>query len=338
MKIKLLTSAIKGKEREKILKELKNGKIDFLVGTHAILEDTVDFKNLQFCVIDEQHRFGVNQREKLIKKGSPHILQMTATPIPRTLAMIAFGDQNLSVLTETPPGRKKIITKVVSPSDRKEIEKFVSIEIEKGRQVFVICPLVQESKKLEVTSVQEEFSKLKKIFPKFKIEVLHGKMLSNEKNEIMERFKKNDFDILVSTSVVEVGVDVPNATIILIEGAERFGLAQLHQFRGRVGRNKLQSYCFLFPTKNITPRLYAMEKENCGFKLAEIDLKIRGSGEIFGTQQSGFSDFKMINFSDGRIIAASQKSAEKFFEKNSDLKKFPEILKKIEKMENATQI
>jgi ATP-dependent DNA helicase RecG len=315
--VELLTGSIKGKKREEILEKTRKGKIDILVGTHALIEDSVIFHQLGFVVIDEQHRFGVNQREKLIEKGAPHVLQMTATPIPRTLAIVAFGDQDLSVLTELPPGRKQIITKAVPPSNRQKVEYFIESEVQKGRQVFIICPLVEESEKLEVKSATEEFVRLEQVFPKLKLALLHGRMKPKEKDEIMNDFKEKKYDILVSTAVVEVGVDVPNATIMCIEGAERFGLAQLHQFRGRVGRGAHQSYCFLFPTENPTQRLKAMENEHCGFRLAEIDLELRGSGQIYGLRQSGMPDMSIAGYSDPRIVVQARQHAEEFLEKNN---------------------
>jgi ATP-dependent DNA helicase RecG len=336
IKTELLTGGVKGKKREKILEDVRKGKVDVLVGTHALLEESVVFHHLGLVVIDEQHRFGVGQRERLIQKGCPHVLQMTATPIPRTLAIVAFGDQDLSVLTELPPGRKPIHTKVVPPSSRSQVERFIESEVEKGRQGFVICPLVEESEKIEVKAATEEFIRLEKVFPKLRLALLHGRMKSKEKEEIMRDFSAKKYDLLVSTAVVEVGVDVPNATMILIEGAERFGLAQLHQFRGRVGRGEHKSYCFLFPTEHVTDRLKAMEKEDCGFKLAEIDLQMRGPGHIFGVRQSGLPDMKMADISDPRLVVLARQNAEEFLENNS-IDDFPEIQEKAENMERVSE-
>lgn len=319
-KIEFLSGSVKGKKRQKILENLKregSEKIDLLIGTHAILEDPVIFKNLGFVVIDEQHRFGVMQREKLLQKGNPHFLQMSATPIPRTLAIVAFGDQDISVLNELPPGRKPITTKVVTQSARRTIELFIDDQIEKGRQAFVICPLVEESEHFdEVKSATEEFLRLEEhIFPHRKIQLLHGRMKPAEKDEIMNDFKNKKFDILVSTSVVEVGVDVPNSTIMMIEGAERFGLSQLHQFRGRVGRGAHQSYCFLATSNDkANARLSAMENTQNGFELAEIDMNLRGSGEVFGVKQSGLPDLRMANLMDGRLVVDARKEAEQFLD------------------------
>jgi ATP-dependent DNA helicase RecG len=332
-RVGLLTGSIKGKPREILFDHLRKGKIHLLVGTHAILEDSVVFHHLGLAIIDEQHRFGVRQREELIAKGNPHFLQMTATPIPRTLAIVAYGDQDLSVLTELPPGRKPIHTKVVPPSERTTVEHFIDLEIEKGRQVFVICPLIEESETLEVKAATEEFVRLEEhIFPKRRLALLHGRMKGQEKESIMAQFKNRDFDILVSTSVVEVGVDIPNATIMLIEGAERFGLSQLHQFRGRVGRGEYASYCFLFPSTANTNRLRAMEKTQNGFELAEIDLRLRGPGAVYGIRQSGLPDMKIANLTDGRIVVAARNAAEKFLT-DYKLEDFSEISQEVQRRE-----
>lgn len=313
--VSYLTGSVTGKKREKILFDLQSGDTDILIGTHAILEDWVQFHDLGLVIVDEQHRFGVLQRERLIQKGNPHFLQMSATPIPRSLAIVAFGDQDLSVLNELPPGRKPIETKVVPVQDRTTVDRFIDDQIEKGRQVFVICPLVEESEHFdELKSATEEYSRLSEhIFPNRKIALLHGKMKPKEKDEIMNNFKDHQYDILVSTSVVEVGVDVPNATIMLIEGAERFGLSQLHQFRGRVGRGDHKSYCFLCPTKpSENARLSAMEKTQNGFELAEIDMRLRGAGEVFGVRQSGIPDLRMATMMDGRLVVDAKEKAEQF--------------------------
>ncbi len=337
IRVELLTGSIKGKPREEILTATRQGKVHILVGTHALLEENVIFHRLGFVVIDEQHRFGVNQRERLIEKGAPHVLQMTATPIPRTLAIVAFGDQDLSVLLEMPPGRKEIITKVVPPSGRQQIERFIESEVAKGRQAFVICPLVEESEKLEVKAATDEFSRLETVFPKLKLGLVHGRMKPKEKDKMMRRFQEKEIDVLVSTAVVEVGVDIPNATIMLIEGAERFGLAQLHQFRGRVGRGGNQSYCFLFPTERVTDRLKAMENESCGFRLAEVDLHLRGPGQMYGLRQSGIPDLRLGDIFDPRTVSAARKAAEEFLEQE-DITKFPLLAKELQKFEDGANV
>lgn len=315
--VALLTGSVPQAEAEAIRRSLGSGLTDVVIGTHALIEDTVQFKDLKLAIVDEQHRFGVNQRARLKEKGSPHFLSMTATPIPRTLALTAYGDHDLSVLLEKPGQRKVIKTKVVPPKERKTVELFIDHQIQAGRQVFVICPLIQESKEdsmLDVRNVELEEKRLKEEFPRRRIEKLHGRMSGEEKNEVMRRFKEKEFDILVSTSVIEVGIDVPNSTIIVIEGSERFGLSQLHQFRGRVGRSDEQSYCFLFttsPEQARSERIKAMEDHDSGFMLAEIDLKLRGPGELFGTRQSGIPELSFGSLLNVDLVLRARRAAEK---------------------------
>lgn len=313
--IELLIGSKKKLEKDEIAKRLKTGDINLVVGTHALIQENISFKKLFFVVVDEQHRFGVMQRQKLASFGYPHILHMTATPIPRTLALTLYGDQDISIINQMPAGRKPIYTKVIRLNQRDDIYRFVVSEIQKGRQAYVICPLIEESEKLVVKSAEEEFKRLKEnVFQNISIDLIHGKKKTNEKDEIMKRFYNNEISILVSTSVIEVGIDVKNASIMIIESAERFGLAQLHQFRGRIGRGKHKSYCFLFQTdedKNINERLKAMEKYIDGFYLAEIDMKMRGFGEIYGTMQSGYSDLEFISELDIKDIIKVKKYIEK---------------------------
>ena len=315
--VALLTGSVPQSEAEDIRRRLASGQIDVVIGTHALIEDTVQFKDLRLAIVDEQHRFGVVQRQRLKEKGNPHFLAMTATPIPRTLALTAYGDHDLSVLLEKPGQRKKIITKVVPPSERRTIELFIDHQIGEGRQAYVICPLITESKvdeMAEIRNVETEELRLRKEFPNRRITKLHGKMTSEEKNAVMADFKEGLFDILVSTSVIEVGIDVPNSTIIVIEGAERFGLSQLHQFRGRVGRSDIQSYCYLLTTsvsQAHSERLKAMEQHDSGFLLAEIDLKIRGPGELFGLRQSGIPDTKFGGLLNVDLVVRARKAAAK---------------------------
>jgi ATP-dependent DNA helicase RecG len=313
--IALLTGSTPRSEADAIKRSLASGLVDIVIGTHALIEDTVRFKDLRLVIVDEQHRFGVTQRARLREKGSPHFLSMTATPIPRTLALTAYGDHDLSVLLEKPGRRQPIQTKVVAPKDRRTVELFIDHEIARGRQSFVICPLITESDELaEVRNVEQETIRLRKEFPRRKIAMLHGKLMPQEKQEIMRAFREKQFDILVSTSVIEVGIDVPNATIILIEGAERFGLAQLHQLRGRVGRGDEKSHCFLFTSKQDqadSPRLKAMEQYDSGFMLAEMDLRLRGPGEIFGTRQSGIPDSFLRATMKPELIARARRAAER---------------------------
>ncbi|MFA5318327.1 MAG: helicase-related protein, partial [Patescibacteria group bacterium] len=283
-------------------------------------------RNLALAIIDEQHRFGVEQRRALRKKSGddktvPHLLAMTATPIPRSLAQAIYGDLDLSIINEMPKGRKKIQTFVVPENKRQSGYEFIKKQIKEGRQSFVVCPLVSPSDKLGVKSVEEEYQKLNEIiFKDLEIAYLHGRMKAKEKDEIMQKFLNNEKKILVTTSVIEVGVDAPNATIMMIEGAERFGLAQLHQFRGRVGRSDHQSYCLLFPTdeKQARERLATFAKNHDGFKLAEEDLKMRGPGEVYGTAQKGFPEFKIADLNDYILIKETKEAAEQVIKNGID--------------------
>lgn len=316
--VALLTGSTPKAQAAQVRDRIESGGFDLVIGTHALIEDTVKFKNLMLVIVDEQHRFGVAQRKRLREKGNPHFLSMTATPIPRTLALTAHGHHDLSVLLEKPGNRKPIDTKVVSPTERKTVELFIDHQIEEGRQVFVICPLISESTNedmLEMKNVEAEFKRLQESFSHRKIASLHGRMTSQEKERIMREFKDKQYDILVSTSVIEVGIDVPNATIIVIEGAERFGLSQLHQFRGRVGRSDHKSHCFLFttnPEQARSTRLRAMEKYDSGFQLAEIDLQIRGPGELFGLRQSGIPEFVAASLMNPELVVRARQAAQRF--------------------------
>jgi len=311
----LLTGSSDAKYKKETLSQLSNGTIDLIVGTHALIEETISFKNLGFVVIDEQHKFGVLQRLKLRKKGvSPDVLIMTATPIPRTLAITLFGDMDISFLDEMPPGRIPAKTYWISKNKETAAYEFIRGEIKKGRQVFVIYPLVEQSEKLDLKSAVTEAERLQKeIFPECKVGLLHGKMKSSEKEQVMKDFKEKRYDILVSTIIIEVGIDIPNATVMVIEHAERFGLAQLHQLRGRIGRGCEQSYCLLFgiPKTAISrERLRTMVKTHDGFKIAEMDFKLRGPGEFFGTRQHGLPELKISNlFHDFPILQKARKDA-----------------------------
>ncbi len=313
VEVALLTGSTKEKQRRYIINGLRNGQIKILIGTHALLEDYVQFANLGLTIIDEQHKFGVEQRAKLWKKRSdlyPHNLVMTATPIPRTLALTLYGDLDLSIINQLPKGRKPIYTKIVMESQRLRLFGFIKQQIHQGRQVYFIYPLVEESLKLDLMAVKQGYEAIQRSFPNTLVGIVHGKMKPNEKEAEMQRFKKGVTKILVSTTVVEVGVDVPNATIMVIENAERFGLSQLHQLRGRVGRGDYQSYCFLIP-KKINPttqkRLEAMEKFSDGFKISEIDLQLRGPGDFLGTRQSGLPEFHTINIAHDTTIIEQTK-------------------------------
>ncbi len=308
-----------GSKKEKNSGQKIAYEADIIIGTHAIIQEKIKFRDLGLAIIDEQHRFGVAQRKELTlksgnKKTTPHLLSMTATPIPRSLGLALYGDLDLSIIDEMPLNRKKIITKIVNAKNRKNAYEFVNQQIKNGRQTFVICPLVDFSDKLGVKSAKEEQERLqKKIFPNLSIGLLHGRLQGKEKDKIMQNFLANKINILVSTSVVEVGVDIPNATIMIIEDAERFGLAQLHQFRGRVGRGKHQSYCLLFTNStspNTLKRLNALVNNTNGFKLAQIDLELRGPGEVFGINQSGFPELKIANLLDYELMQKAKAEAE----------------------------
>lgn len=315
-------------------------KCHIIIGTHSLIRPGVVFFNLVLAIIDEQHRFGVEQRKTLIRRSgdkntSPHLLSMTATPIPRTLALGLFGDLDISIIDELPAQRRPVITRVVPEEKRNDAYGFVKKQIEAGRQVFVICPLIDPSDNLGVRSSKEEYEKLQNsIFPNKNVGILHGKMKPKEKEEVMRKFLEGEFDILVSTSVVEVGVDVPNATIMMIEGADRFGLAQLHQFRGRVGRGAHQSYCLLFTdseSETTKERLKALEEHTDGFKLAQMDLKFRGSGEIYGTAQKGFPELKIATLWDYKLMKTAQKEAIELIERDPELADHPLLKRRVKK-------
>jgi len=323
--IQLMVGATPEARKREIREGLASGAIKLIVGTHALIEDPVTFANLQLVVVDEQHRFGVEQRAALRSKGeSPHLLVMTATPIPRSLALTVYGDLDLSIMDEMPPGRQPVGTYVLMPRERERAYSLIRSQIEQGRQAFIIYPLVEESENEEVkAAVSEQVHLQEEIFPELRIGLLHGRMRPDEKENVMALFRNGDFQILVSTSVVEVGVDVPNATVMLIEGANRFGLAQLHQFRGRVGRGGDKAYCLLIPDtpdEVANERLHVMVETNDGFVLAERDLEQRGPGQFLGTRQSGYAaDLRMASLTDVRLIEKARRHAQVLFEKDPDL-------------------
>ena len=352
--------------RQSLLGDLESGQLNILIGTHALIQKGVTFKNLALVIVDEQHRFGVEQRAQLFKglKLTPHLLSMTATPIPRTLALTVYGDLDLSLITEMPKDRKKIKTLIVEPRDRKTAYEFIEKEAKEGKGIFVICPKIEPKKSNCVTpgvtqqivgsfvpqnydlrslafndvkAVKEEYEKLsKEVFPDLRITMLHGKMKPAEKERIMLDFKKGEIDILVSTSVVEVGVDVQRATVMMIEGAERFGLAQLHQFRGRVGRSDMQSYCFLFttsPDQLNRKRLKALVDCDNGFKLAEKDLEIRGPGSLYGSQQWGIPDMAMQGLTNIFLVEKTRSAAKEILEKDPTLKNYPLLKERLKQFE-----
>ena len=316
IKIELLVGSLTKKQKEKVLDRVKNNEVDILIGTHALIEDSVEFNKLGLVITDEQHRFGVRQRNKLSSKGyNPDILVMTATPIPRTLALILYGDLDISIIDELPPGRQSIETIAINKKKRDNIyNSLVRNEVKKGRQVYIVCPLVEESETIEAKSAIHLVEELKnQYFSDLKVGLLHGKMKSSEKDSIMKSFKNKELDILVSTTVIEVGINVPNATLMIIENAERFGLAQLHQLRGRVGRGSYKSYCILiYASKSdiCKQRMSIMEESNDGFKISEKDLEIRGPGEFFGTRQHGIPELKVANiFKHMKILKLAQQEA-----------------------------
>ncbi len=314
IRCELLLGGMRAKKRTEVLEKLKNGEIDVLIGTHALIVEDVEFKRLGLVVTDEQHRFGVRQRASIVSKGlNPDVLVMTATPIPRTLALILYGDLDISIIDELPPNRKKIETYPVTKNMERRVEEFIRSNVQSGRQAYVVCPLVEDSEEFDnFKSVSEIAEKYKNIvFPEFKVEYLHGKMKQKEKDEIMSEFKEGTIQILVSTTVIEVGVNVPNANIMVVQNAEHFGLAQLHQLRGRVGRGEYQSYCILIyegNSKTTRERMKIMKDTDNGFIVAEKDLELRGSGEFFGTRQHGLPEFKIANlFEDVSILKEVQR-------------------------------
>lgn len=324
VRVGLLTGSLRESSRQELLEGIASGEIDIVVGTHALIQKGVEFSQLGLCVADEQHRFGVMQRSLLRSKGvSPHVLVMSATPIPRTLALTLYGDLDLSVIDELPAGRTEIKTKWLRPEQRQSAYNFVRKQIATGRQAFIVCPLIEESDTIESRAAITEYERLSHdIFPDLRVGLLHGRLSSTEKDEVMQLFRSAELDILVSTPVVEVGVDIPNATVMLIEGADRFGLAQLHQFRGRVGRGEHQSYCLLLsesPSIEAMERLSLLEQTRDGFALAEEDLRLRGPGEFFGTRQSGLPDLKMAKLSDVEILELARSEAMYLFHTDPNL-------------------
>ncbi|MDD5652018.1 MAG: ATP-dependent DNA helicase RecG [Parcubacteria group bacterium] len=344
-KFKIQNSSSKSKNltRSQILKAIKEGNVDIIIGTHALIQKDIRFKNLALIIIDEQHRFGVMQRAYLQQKSSeindgmknklPHLLTMSATPIPRTISMTLLGSLDVSLITQMPEDRKPIITRTFLPKKQPAVYEFVRQEIKRGRQAFVILPLVEESDKLaEVKAATTEHKRLsEEVFPELKLSLLHGRMKPSEKEKIMMDFKGKKTDILVSTSVIEVGIDIPNATVMIIEEAYRFGLSQLHQFRGRVGRGSEQSYCFLF-SKQSTKRLGVLDKYSDGFKIAQEDLKLRGPGDFFGFRQSGLADSTMQNITNIKMIKFANEEARDLLKKDPELKKHPALSKEIDRM------
>lgn len=343
IKIGLLTGKVKEKLRQELYKKIYSGEVDIVVGTQALIQDSFNFNKLGLVIIDEQHRFGVKQRQWLLSKSEkmPHLLTMTATPIPRSLALTLYGELDISIINELPKGRLPIITKIWSPNSRSQLYEAIDKQIENGRQVYVICTLVEDDPINDTKSVQAEYKRLSSsVFKHRKIGLLYGKMKPSKKNAVMKDFASGKIDILVSTTVVEVGVDVPNATVIVIENADRFGLAQLHQLRGRVGRGDKQSYCYLINSTSEKPtrRLRAIEKSNDGFYLAEVDLKLRGPGEIYGKAQHGELNLQFATLGDTKMIVRAQKQAQNFVLSKQNLLQYSELAKKVQYYQRLTML
>jgi len=352
-KIGLLVGGMKTAQKQAARDHIASGDIRFIVGTHALIQDSVDMTRLELVIIDEQHRFGVGQRGALQSKAGhmPHVLSLTATPIPRSLALTLYGELDISILGDKPAGRSEIITKIVSPNSRAQLYTEVEAELAAGRQMFVVCPLISESAlafakdmpglKTQPVSAEEMYERLsKKDFKHRRVGLLHGKMKPADKNDIMQQFVERKLDILVSTTVIEVGVDVPNASIMLIEGAERFGLAQIHQLRGRVGRGVDQGYCYLMTTESIAPsrRLRALERSTDGFKLAELDLELRGPGAIYGTLQHGDLDLRVASLTDSILIAKARAAAQEFIDRDEDLLQYKHLKTQVQHLSAVTNL
>ena len=343
VKVALLTGATK--KKAEIKKAISAGEIGLVIGTHALLTDDTEFNNLGLVIIDEQHRFGVEQRQKLMLKSpeglAPHLLAMTATPIPRSLQLTVFGDLDVSILNELPHGRQPIETKIMTElSTRERLYPHIAETVKAGQQVYWICKAIDDNPASETTSVKARAAKLTKLFPDFRVEFLHGRMKPTEKDEVMERFAEGKTDILVSTTVVEVGVNVPNATLMVIEDAEEYGLAQLHQLRGRVGRGSKKSYCYLLTSGETKPsrRLQELEKSNDGFHLAEVDLKLRGPGEIYGSLQHGALDLRIATLTDTKLIHRAQMDVERFLQNTENMLKYEELMAGIQKYQQLTTL
>ncbi len=343
VRVALLTGSVKGAARKQLLSEIESGRVDVVVGTHALIQKTVSYHRLGFVVIDEQHRFGVKQRQELLQKSvhMPHLLAMTATPIPRSLQLTVFGELEVSVLDELPPGRQPIETKIWQPTSSDTLYEQIESELAKGRQAYIICSLIDDNPENDVKSVEAEYRKLRStVFRHRTVGLLHGKLKADDKETVMQDFASGKIDILVSTTVVEVGVDVPNATTILIENADRFGLSQLHQLRGRVGRGAYQSYCHLVTSDNAKPtqRLREIEKSNDGFYLAEADLRLRGPGEIYGKAQHGALNLRIATLADTKLISRVQTAAREFIDSDDDLLQYKQLAARVKKYQRLTTL
>jgi ATP-dependent DNA helicase RecG len=334
---------MKPKEKAAARDHIASGQAQFIIGTHALIQEDVDMHKLGLVVIDEQHRFGVQQRKELMGKAGhmPHLLSLTATPIPRSLALTLYGELDVSILDTKPPGRQPTETRIVSPNSRAQLNRDIEVELQAGRQMFVVCPLITESEVSTANSAEKIYEQFKaKDFKRWRVGLLHGKMKAADKNAIMTAFAKHELDILVSTTVIEVGVDVSNASIMLVEAAERFGLAQIHQLRGRVGRGGHKGYCYLMMSDSKSPprRLQALERSNDGFKLAELDLELRGPGAIYGTMQHGELDLRVAKLTDMHLIAAARSAAQTFIDKQESLVQYPQLHERVTRLRAVTNL
>ena len=332
--ISLLVGSLKPAQKKIAHARIASGDIKFIVGTQALLQEKVSLKNLGLLIVDEQHRFGVDQRKQLLKRSGhmPHVLSMTATPIPRSLALTLYGELDISLLDTMPEGRKPIITSIVSPNSRESLYKELEKEIKEGRQVYIVCPVIKEGSMLKVPSAEQTYEKLRKtVFKHRRLGLLHGRLSDEEKNKVMEQFAAGKLDILVATTVIEVGISINNASVMVIEGADRFGLAQMHQLRGRVGRGTDQGYCFLVPndSKTPSPRLRALTQSTDGFRLAELDLELRGPGAIYGTLQHGELDLRIAKLSDTKLLRDSRSAVDDFIKSGDSLKDYPDLSRRV---------
>lgn len=341
-KIVLLVGGMKPAEKKRAHEAIATGQAKLIIGTHALIQEKVDMHRLALVVIDEQHRFGVEQRKTLMSKAGsmPHVLSLTATPIPRSLALTLYGELDISLLDVKPGGRQEVITKICSPNSRTQLYEKIEKELAAGRQMFVVCPLITESSTQNMKSAEETHKEMQKHFKHRRVGLLHGKLKAAEKNDVMEQFVRHELDILVSTTVIEVGVDVPNASIMLVESAERFGLAQVHQLRGRVGRGGHRGYCYLMLSDSQAPskRLRALESSNDGFRLAELDLELRGPGAIYGAMQHGVLDLRIANLSDVKLIASARNAAKQFLEGGEDLLQYKELAMRVNHLRTVTNL
>lgn len=342
-KVTLLVGGMKPKEKEAALTHIAAGRVQFVIGTHALIQEQVDMHKLGLVIIDEQHRFGVEQRKKLMAKAGhmPHLLSLTATPIPRSLALTLYGELDISIIDAKPAGRQPVVTAICSPNSRAQLNAEIGKELEAGRQMFVVCPLITDSAVSTANSAEKIYEQFRtKDFKKWRIGLLHGKMKPADKSAIMDQFVAHELDIVVSTTVIEVGVDVPNASVMLIEAADRFGLAQIHQLRGRVGRGGHKGYCYLMLSDSKAPpkRLEALERSNDGFKLAELDLELRGPGAIYGTTQHGELDLRVAKLTDTHLIAAARHAAQQCIDSQEDLLQYPQLYEHVSRLRAVTNL